>query len=294
MTLLGGPFIKIARARAQLTQRELAERLDLPQSSVARWESGARQPTLDSFVDAVRACGLDLSVSLAAMDTSNDAFTWELLDEPPVDRVRRQSAAANGIAALRDPDLVPFDPLPITRALSRGDVRYVLVGRLAENLRGSPAVPLEREVVICPAEELENRVALEAVLQTLEAARLEDEPSLEPARDARPVPSAERWTVPDLGATVAVAPHPPGTAGYTDLARQATLEDLGPGRTVLVATLLDLIRIAGASADMGDRLGLIFLGRAYELSANYIPPERRPIVVPRGLEKLFEQHGITG
>lgn len=160
MSLIGGALIKVARLRAGMSQRQLAESLGLPQSSIARWESGAREPTVESLVQAIRACGLDLSVSLFAMDRSNDAFIWELLDETPAERLRRQVAAANGRMA------APFDPNPILDVLSEGTVPFVLVGRLAENVRGCPLVP-EAEVVICLRRGSDARVQLERALREI-------------------------------------------------------------------------------------------------------------------------------
>jgi transcriptional regulator with XRE-family HTH domain len=37
-------LIVIARKRAGISQRELAERLGRPQATIARWEAGAREP----------------------------------------------------------------------------------------------------------------------------------------------------------------------------------------------------------------------------------------------------------
>jgi transcriptional regulator with XRE-family HTH domain len=64
----GGLLIKEARRRAGLTQKELAERLGTSQSVVARWESNARSPSLETVTKAVRACGFDLSISMPRYD----------------------------------------------------------------------------------------------------------------------------------------------------------------------------------------------------------------------------------
>ena len=295
MTLLDGSLVKIARLRAGLTQRDLAERLGLPQSSIARWESAARQPSAASLQAAVRACGLDVVAGLRAVDRSNDGFIWELLDLEPGERLRRQVAAANGTRALRAAgrESVPdeFSPIVLRNSLAKSRVRYVLVGRLAENMRGSPAIPVESEVAICPADEIENRVALDAALRTLGAYRSSD--SLDPPVEQRPLPRAERREVPDLGATLAVEPQPPGTYGYADLDRGASYEQLVAGGPTQVAGLLDLIRIADSSVDLADGLGLPLLSRAHELASEDVLPGERPVEVPEGLEELFASHGIT-
>jgi transcriptional regulator with XRE-family HTH domain len=249
--------MKVARLRAGMSQRQLAEALGLPQSSIARWESGAREPTIESLVQAVRACGLDISASLFAMDRSNDAFIWELLDETPAERLRRQVAAANGRLA------ASFEPDAVLAALTREEVPFVLVGRLAENMRGCPLVP-EARVEICLRRGSEARARLDRALRALGERRVE----------------------------VAVVPVPHGTDGYGDLLRHATRETVAGGIEVDVASLLDLIRIADASVDPSDRVALPTLVRAFELQESYVPPEERERVVPEGLEELFAEHGV--
>lgn len=299
MSILDGSLVRIARLRAGLTQRDLAARLGLPQSSVARWESGARQPSVESLQAAIGACGLEVTVGLRAIDRSNDSRIWDLLDIEPVERFKRQVAAANGTRALRAAgrDSVPdeFSPILLLNSLAKSQVRFVLVGRLAENMRGSPAMPVESEVAICPAEEMENRVALDAALRTLGAYGLASRsPSpLDPPAERRPLPRAERWGVPDLGATLAVEPLPPGTYGHADLSRGATDEHLVAGGPTKVAGLLDLIRIADSSVDLADGLGLPLLTRAHELASEWVPRDERPVEIPEGLEDLLASHGVT-
>jgi transcriptional regulator with XRE-family HTH domain len=291
VTIIGGPLIKIARLRAGFTQRELAERLALPQSSIARWESGARQPTIDNLVEAVRACGLDVTVALHAMDRSNDGFIWGLLDETPPERLRRQVAAANALGGGSGKD---FDPIRILRGLSVREVRFVLLGRLAETLRGSPLVP-GAEVVICRDTTAANRVAFEGALRDLDARvwrNRADRPE-EPPFELRPFARADRWWVDAADGALAVVDTPQGTDGFGDLIRQATREPLARDLEVQVASLLDLVRIADASVASADRGGLPTLRRAYELGLDYLPPGERPVEIPEGLVELFAEHGIT-
>lgn len=306
MNLIGGPLIKIARLRAGLTQRELGERLGLPQSSVARWESGARQPGIDSFVEAVRACGLDPVVSLNPTDHASDAFIQALLDEAPAERLRVQVAAANGMrpleraAAARRAGVATdggeqFDPLSIMRALKAREVRYVLVGRLAENIRAAPLVPTGAEVALCAQTSDRNTAALDQALRDLGATRWResDEHPLEIPLELRGLATARRWWVESAGGGVAVVAVPHGTTGYGDVARHATDEELDSGLSVSVAALSDLVRIADAAVDPVDRGGLPTLRRAYELATRDGPPDQLPASVPAGLEELFAEHGIV-
>jgi transcriptional regulator with XRE-family HTH domain len=51
-----------ARRRARLTQRALAERAGVPQSTIGRIESGAITPRADTLLHLLNACGADLEV----------------------------------------------------------------------------------------------------------------------------------------------------------------------------------------------------------------------------------------
>ena len=59
-----GAVIK-QRNELGITQRDLAELCDIPQSSVARIESYATIPKLDTLVKIMRPLGLKLSVALS-------------------------------------------------------------------------------------------------------------------------------------------------------------------------------------------------------------------------------------
>ncbi len=52
----------IARARHGFTQRELAKHIGIPQSSLARFESGRTNPTLSFLQKITHGLGLKLSV----------------------------------------------------------------------------------------------------------------------------------------------------------------------------------------------------------------------------------------
>ena len=53
-----------ARARANLTQAELAERMGTSQSTIARLESGTAQPSLSTLKRLAQATGMRLKISL--------------------------------------------------------------------------------------------------------------------------------------------------------------------------------------------------------------------------------------
>jgi transcriptional regulator with XRE-family HTH domain len=60
-------LLREARLRAGLTQETLAERVGKTRPQIARWETGAVAPSLDTLVDLIRACGFDLPLELAQL-----------------------------------------------------------------------------------------------------------------------------------------------------------------------------------------------------------------------------------
>jgi transcriptional regulator with XRE-family HTH domain len=89
-------IIQEARKRAGLSQRELAEFLGTTQPVVARWETGKRAPSFNRVVEAVRACGFDLSIRIVPRDDEHALLVRENLRRSPIERLDRlvQSQAA--------------------------------------------------------------------------------------------------------------------------------------------------------------------------------------------------------
>ena len=77
--MLGSDLVREARRRADLTQRELAERAGTTQSAIARLESGRTSPSFDQVVRLIRLCGFRLDVALDPYDDSDVAQAEALL-----------------------------------------------------------------------------------------------------------------------------------------------------------------------------------------------------------------------
>jgi transcriptional regulator with XRE-family HTH domain len=195
----GGDLILMARRRAGLTQRELADQLGYRQATIARWERGDRQASFEDAEAAVRACGFDVDAHLTREDRSWWPQIAAQLELDPLERVRR----------LMPPGTA--DPAGTLDALAVADTSVIVIGEVAGALHGWPLVLGGDEVEVC------------ASGQTA-----------------------------DSDEHVIVSEQPPGTAGYRDLLRGAEAFKLGAGK-LLVASVLDLLRIADASADRDAR-----------------------------------------
>jgi transcriptional regulator with XRE-family HTH domain len=69
---LSSALLQLARLKAGLTQRELAERAGVPVTMISAYERDQRQPTLATLLRLLRAAGFDLRLHLAAYDPHDD------------------------------------------------------------------------------------------------------------------------------------------------------------------------------------------------------------------------------
>ena len=85
-----GELIRSARLRAELSQEQLAERLGVPRSSIARWETETVEPGLSTLRRVLQACGFDLSLALVPFerDPELDARMQEVQRLTPQERLR--------------------------------------------------------------------------------------------------------------------------------------------------------------------------------------------------------------
>jgi transcriptional regulator with XRE-family HTH domain len=229
------------RRRAGLSQEQLGERLGRAQSTIARWETGAQHPPLESVLDALRACGLDLSVGMPRYDDSYDSLIAQQLRRDPPERVRH--LATEG-----------FDPIGMLGELAN-HARFVVAGDVAGALQGWPIMLGSRTLEVVPAEPTMRRV--DAAMRRLGG---------EPAEDARD--GSRRWVLRE-GAELHASLLPPGTRGYGDLLRDAQSIQIAPGAAVNVCSLIDLIRIAEASPDPDARMFVSALWATLERRRRY-------------------------
>src|ERR1019366_5002290 len=65
-------LLQLARLKAGMSQRELAERAGVPVTMISAYERDLRQPTLATLLRLLRAAGFDLRLHLAAYDPHDD------------------------------------------------------------------------------------------------------------------------------------------------------------------------------------------------------------------------------
>lgn len=157
-----------------------------------------------------------------------------------------------------------FDPLAILAALEASYVDYVLIGGLAQVLRGVDVVTVG--VDICPSFARGNADRLATAVSELTMDRPAD--ALVDVTDE--MLGAEAIVCVATGAgELAVVASPAGIPnGYVDLRRAATREDLGGGVRPLVASSGDLAAMAAALGREQDLKRLPMLRRIVELEVD--------------------------
>lgn len=163
-------------------------------------------------------------------------------------------------------EMVPYRPDEILEVLERHHVRYVVIGGLAAELRGSPYVT--RDVDVTPARTRENFTKLAAALRELDAKlRIPDrDESVAVPLDELSFEQGTTWTFVTKHGFLDIALLPDGTRGYDDLRRSATREQLTDTVTVFVAALADIIRSKEAAGREKDRAVLPILRQVLERS----------------------------
>ena len=130
-----------------------------------------------------------------------------------------------------------FDPLGLLAAIQKRHASFILIGALARITQGTDE--LTNGVDITPWMRPTTLGNLELALADVNARRLDGQPLTFDTDE----PVIELQT--DFG-QLKIVPQPAGTRGYEDLRRAATHEYLGKGVRPQIASVGDLVRMAGA------------------------------------------------
>ncbi|MGN6869681.1 MAG: helix-turn-helix domain-containing protein [Solirubrobacteraceae bacterium] len=82
-------LVQLARIKAGLSQRELAERASVPTTMVSAYERDRRQPTLETLRKLLRAAGFDLKMQLEPYDPHDDVLEAIERDRSAEERAAR-------------------------------------------------------------------------------------------------------------------------------------------------------------------------------------------------------------
>jgi hypothetical protein len=133
-----------------------------------------------------------------------------------------------------------FDPYALFEVLDRERFSYVVVGGFARVVHGSGETTRGLDVV--PSRRPENLRRLARALDELGATSVDGGPV-----QADELTSAEPVTAQTRAGELTIVPEPWGTRGYDDLRIRAVRENLGRGARPAVASMVDCVRMLGAS-----------------------------------------------
>ena len=152
-----------------------------------------------------------------------------------------------------------FDPDRLLTTLLEHEVRFVVIGGLAGNLRGTPVVTHDLDVCYDRARDnLESMAsALADMHATLRVAR--EDADLSFPLDARALVLGDSFTLRTDFGPFDILGTPSGTKGYGDLVVGATSFEVADGVVVQVSSIEDLIRMKRASARTKDLAQLAHL-----------------------------------
>jgi transcriptional regulator with XRE-family HTH domain len=246
--VVSADLIREARLRAGLTQQELAQRSGRERSVIARWEQGGSAPSLETLLDLLAVCGVDLPLELADRDDKALARLSKNALLSPERRVERMLQARGKLAASGS-KLARFDPYAIVAALERQRVAYVVIGSFARVVHGTEEIAHDLEIT--PSRQPPNLARLQRALRDLSVTEAGTSP--------------EGTFASDYGA-LSVLWEPAGSRrGYTDLRRAASREQIGRGLRPPVASAADLAGMLSALERDEDRPTILALRRLIRL-----------------------------
>lgn len=94
-------MLRIARRRAGLTQRELAEAAHVPQATVGRIEAGTVSPRVDTLRRLLTAAGHELAVEPSLGKGVDRSLIRDRLNMTVAERFRLAVDEARGMPAIR-------------------------------------------------------------------------------------------------------------------------------------------------------------------------------------------------
>ncbi|OFJ55114.1 helix-turn-helix transcriptional regulator [Mycolicibacterium grossiae] len=98
---MAGNLLRLARAEAEMSQRELSEAAHVAETVIAEFESGALQPSLPELAKILAAVDLEMRIRLALYDDDDDVLDATESRLTPDQRARRRDKQDAFSEALR-------------------------------------------------------------------------------------------------------------------------------------------------------------------------------------------------
>lgn len=95
-----GRALKRARRKAGLSQRALADLVDLPQSTIGRIEAGMTDPRVSTMNKLLAACGQRLEASRRLGEGVDRTLIRQMLSLSPLQRLEHGLSASKGVRRL--------------------------------------------------------------------------------------------------------------------------------------------------------------------------------------------------
>jgi hypothetical protein len=152
-----------------------------------------------------------------------------------------------------------YEYLDALEMLAKHRVRFVLIGGVAGNLRGSTTVT--QDVDVCYARDEENLERMAAALRELNARLRGAPPDVPFILDAKTLRMGDHFTFATDAGSLDILGHPSGVpGGYEELERASDPIQIASGVTVQVASIDDLIRMKRTAGRPKDLIEVEVLG----------------------------------
>ncbi len=142
MSMLFAETLKSLRMEKEMSQRDLAERIYVTRSAIAKWENGSRLPTTSMISRISEALNIDKNIFLSAASQSDDCPNVIMVDD-------RKLILTGGLPILEEalPEAIVTGFTNSTEAIEYAKANRVALAFLDIELRNGTGLELCRELL---------------------------------------------------------------------------------------------------------------------------------------------------